>query len=296
MDDFCVSYLKQGNFKNVTVISLEDFESPELLGVKQFRNIAEYCWTCSSSLIAFCLDNFSLDKCTYVDADIVFYDDPGMLISELSLAGKQVLITEHGFDSEHKHLETYGRFCIQFLCFSNNTQSRQILSKWQNQCIGWCYSWAEPDRFGDQKYLDNWPDEFPSVHVLEHIGALAPWNLSRFSVVVNSLDESRFNVYEKSTGISAPLIFYHFHDLKFYSNNLVSLVNGYDVSEISGKLYYPYLAELGAIEKNIIQENPSFKPELMRQPFKSDNFFRSMRARFDIILRKQKLRISGKLN
>lgn len=296
MDDFSLRYLRESNFRNLTVISLQDFENESLQEVKKDRSFAEYCWTCSSSLLSFCLNNYALKSCTYVDADIIFYEDPQILLSEVKQSEYDVLITEHGFDKDHKHLEAYGKFCIQFLYFTNSVDSLKILDKWRKQCIEWCYSWAEKERFGDQKYLDEWPNEYPSVKVLEHVGALAPWNISRFHVIPKANQQNYFDVFEKSTGISAPLVFYHFHDLKIYSNNTLCLVNGYDVTEVKGKLYYPYLTELVNIEKSIIDKYPSFEPEKIRPIFTSDNFFRSMSARFNIILRKQKLRLMGRLN
>ena len=45
--------LEKFNLENVTLISLWEFESPELLKVKPTRSIAEYCWTCTSSTILY---------------------------------------------------------------------------------------------------------------------------------------------------------------------------------------------------------------------------------------------------
>ncbi len=72
------------NYKNITVVSLKEFENVDLLRVKPSRTAGEYCWTCTSSTISYCLDKFGLDNCTYVDADLRFYSNPKILIEEIN--------------------------------------------------------------------------------------------------------------------------------------------------------------------------------------------------------------------
>src|ERR1043165_7206868 len=57
--------LRKMNMKNASVVSLKDFEDPELLSVKSSRTRTEYCWTCTSSTILFCIQKFNLTNCTY---------------------------------------------------------------------------------------------------------------------------------------------------------------------------------------------------------------------------------------
>ena len=57
---------------------------------------------------------------------------------------------------------------------------------WHDRCVEWCYQRFEDGKFGDQKYLDDWPDRFAGVHVVDHPGVgLAPWNVSRHELVLN---------------------------------------------------------------------------------------------------------------
>ena len=96
------------------------------------------------------------------------------------------------------------------------------------------------EKFGDQKYLDDWTVRFEGVHVLKNLGGgVAPWNIQQYK-----LEEKLFE-----------LIFYHFHDLKFLYKNQVDL-GGYQLRKEDIKiLYKPYLNHLKTIEKNILFSN-----------------------------------------
>ncbi len=96
-DSLSERILKEMNLENVTVISLEEFETPELKKVKKERSKAEYCWTCTSSTISYVINTYGLSGCTYVDSDLFFFSDPVVLISELDQHKKNVLMTEHRF-------------------------------------------------------------------------------------------------------------------------------------------------------------------------------------------------------
>jgi hypothetical protein len=82
-DDKCYDYLKNASLPDLTVISLNEFEDESLLKIKNGRSVAEYCWTCTSSVILYCLKKYGLPSCTYLDADMLFYSDPQILLDEM---------------------------------------------------------------------------------------------------------------------------------------------------------------------------------------------------------------------
>ena len=52
--------------------------------------------------------------------------------------------------------------------FRNDPNGLDALRWWTERCLEWCYS--EPEHFGDQRYLQEWPTSRPGVHVLRHPG------------------------------------------------------------------------------------------------------------------------------
>ena len=211
-NDECFSVLKSLYLANMTVISLPEFEDEELLKVKPTRSRGEYCWTCSSSTILYVLDNYDVDHCTYIDADLYFFASPQILLDEMD-ESESVLITPHRYTPQYDQSEKTGIYCVQFVYFRNNQQGRKVLTWWRKACLEWCYNRFEDGRFGDQKYLDDWPERFEGVHVLQHLGGgVAPWNMQQYRFEQQGKEIIGI---ELETEKQFPLVFYHFHSLVF---------------------------------------------------------------------------------
>ena len=112
-NDECFSVLKSLYLANMTVISLPEFEDEELLKVKPTRSRGEYCWTCSSSTILYVLDNYDVDHCTYIDADLYFCASPQILLDEMD-ESESVLITPHRYTPQYDQSEKTGRGIYSF--------------------------------------------------------------------------------------------------------------------------------------------------------------------------------------
>jgi hypothetical protein len=218
----------------VTLLPLREVETRELLEIKQGRNSREYCWTVTPfSFQAVFQRDGTVHRVTYLDADLFFFADPRLLLRELDESGKGVLITEHAFAPEHSHfLATSGRFCVQFLTFRRTTEAAKVMKWWQEKCLEWCFDRREEERFGDQKYLDLWPELFTQeVHILRQTEkTLAPWNVTF--------------VEETVQGGLDP-VFYHFQGLRITGAGTVQLYNeNYGVKAEGGRLYDAYLARV----------------------------------------------------
>jgi len=233
--------LKKLNLISVTIISLYEFEDKELLEAKKDRTVEEYCWTCTPSVIKYCIENFNLNSCTYLDADLYFFSNPDVLIKEMG--NKSILITEHRYSPQYKSGIINGIYNVQFLTFKNDINGMKALKWWRDSCITWCYRRMEDGKIGDQKYLDDWTSRFKGVHVLQHLGGgVAPWNVQQYK-----LEEKSFE-----------LIFYHFHGFKILSNDKVDL-SVYRLRKEDIKiLYKPYLFHLEAIKDNIVITNDRY--------------------------------------
>ncbi|NDC23251.1 MAG: glycosyl transferase [Proteobacteria bacterium] len=234
MDEQVPVLLRKVFGSSVHVIPLSDLETPELLNVKPTRSRGEYCWTLTPFLPDYVLRNFSnIDTVTYVDADVWFLSSPQLILNELQLSGKQVLITEHGYDPKYDQTQNCGRFCVQFTSFQRSEGAREVLDWWKSRCLEWCFARFEDGKFGDQKYLDVWPDLFAnSVHVYtkpQH--TLAPWNVEWY---LNSSMSSK----------TARPVLYHFHGLRLFLDR-TCLFDGYFISRNTQKLFYaPYLEHI----------------------------------------------------
>ncbi|WP_242691763.1 glycosyl transferase [Desertivirga arenae] len=255
-DEECYLFLKALELKKATIISLGEFEDEQLLTVKSSRTAGEYCWTCTPTTILFCLQKYNLDHCTYLDADLLFFKDPRVLLDEMG--ENSVLITEHRFSPEHDQ-SANGKYCVQFVCFKNDTNGLKVLNWWRNACIDWCYNRVENGKFGDQKYLDCWTIDFEGVHELQHLGGgVAPWNVQQYEF--NNKEQAIQGV-ELKTGKTFELVFYHFHDFKYVLNNTVRLTaEHYFLPESAVSLIYrPYLKYLRNAEELIEETDCSQK-------------------------------------
>jgi len=229
-DDISYSLLQKMNLKNVNLISLKEFEDKELLSIKHTRSVAEYCWTCTPSVLLYIIKKEkSLDQIAYLDADLFFYSNPAPIFREFCEGS--ILITEHRYAKNLKyHSKKYGKYNVQFMIFRNDTIGLDCLEWWRDKCIEWCYAKPENGKFGDQKYLDDWTSRFKNVIVLKSKGGgLAPWNLPNYNLS-NIEDEIYVN--------DNLLIFYHFHTFNILKSTKFDLVKSYRLTKKQIDLIY----------------------------------------------------------
>ena len=241
-DDRAWSILKSLQLEYVSVISLSEFEDNELLEVKKTRSKGEYCWTCTSSTILYCIQRFELSHCTYIDSDLYFFSDPKVLVDEMG--ENDVLITEHRYTPKYDQSLTSGKYCVQFMTFKNTENGLSVLNWWRNACLNWCHARYEDGKFGDQMYLDDWTIRFTGVHELKHLGGgVAPWNMQQYSF---QEENSVLTGNEISSENKFDLVFFHFHG--FSSKNIGFLhlfhLTNYQLSQTTKKLIFlPYISE-----------------------------------------------------
>lgn len=258
---------------NVRIIPVGQIETEELKAVRASRTRREYCWTLTPFLYdAVFSRDASASRVTYVDADVWILGDLAPIFLDFDKSGKSIQITEHAFSPDRDVSAEYGKYCVQFQIATRDGSSR-LLSRWQEQCLEWCHGTPEDGRFGDQKYLDEWPSLYPdAVHVAgakHHF--LGPWNALRFPY---------------SEGLV-----YHFHQVRVNPGNPRVRLGSYDLPEpLRKNLYKPYIAELREVHR-LMQSN-GFEPvdqfKTVALPRKlilsfaplTDPLYRSIRALF----------------
>lgn len=238
---------------NVRLLEVARLETADLLRVKAGRSSREYCWTLTPFAPRFVFEaDSTVDRVTYVDADLWLRRDPAPIFGELDRSRKQVLITDHSYAPEHDRSATSGRYCVQFMVFSR-VGSARVREWWEARCLEWCFARCEDGKFGDQKYLDDWPERFSEeVHVLgDRELALAPWNATRFP--------------------HGNAVFWHFHAFRILGasgHSLKTDLGPYLLPRrVLEHVYVPYIADLQAAVDHMqsfgLVARPQLKPSLL---------------------------------
>jgi hypothetical protein len=199
------------------------------------------------AILKYCFERYKLSNCTYLDADIFFFADPRRLIE--NVPPDNVMITPHNYHRAYDHSATSGIYCVQFIKFSSAPKSKLVLNEWYSDCIKWCYARFEEGKFGDQKYLDTWPNKYDCISVCDNQGAgLAPWNSLNYELFLRG---DTLEISQIDTLASTPLYFYHFHDFYFNAEGIwyhSSGISGYRIPKsVYDLVYKTYLRELRAI-------------------------------------------------
>ena len=262
-DDKSYEILNAYNFPKAIILHHSCFETDEYLERKKERSKAEYCWTCTSRIIEYVLDNYDVDTCTYLDSDLYFYANPKCLFEEMDRAKADVTIVEHRFkdDKFGRALEERnGKYCVQFNYFKNNENGRRVLTWWKEKCLEWCYDIPDPERMGDQKYLNTWTRDFKNVHELQHLGGgVAPWNLEKYSF--ESIDGYDI-VMKDYNGQKFPLVFYHFQNIRYMPGRLVNIKSQTHNRRLKYAIYVPYLKETEEIRNELsVKYGIDFNPK-----------------------------------
>ena len=274
MDEDAADLLNALALRDVRTVSLSEVETDQLVRVKPGRSRAEYCWTLTPFTFDMVFErDRSARRVTYLDADVWLMADPSPIFDAFESSDAAVQITEHAYAPEHDQTSTSGRYCVQFLTMDRD-RSVPVRRWWQERCIEWCFARFEEGRFGDQKYLDDWPLRFGElVHVADPKSWFqGPWNATRFPYSEAAL--------------------YHFHEFRLADGGLVRPVTArYAIPRPHVQhVYGPYLEDISTSARLITEvTGRSLQPQLRtrdsgrrrRRPWKSAlRAARRIRARF----------------
>lgn len=156
-------------------------------------------------------------KVFYIDPDIRFYSNLTPMVKLLDQ--HQVLLTPHltgllDDDKTPSELDILrsGTYNLGYIGLRNTSNTRKLVSWWQNKLYKDCIVDLNRGLFVDQKWMDMVPGIFEDVHVCRHEGwNVAYWNLHHRHVEVVD-DEYKANDQE--------LVFFHFSGFSPESKNL----------------------------------------------------------------------------
>jgi len=253
IDDEAFELVTKLDLPHATPVALGDFLDPELEAIQPTRSRGEFCWTLTPSLPLYLLDTQPrIEIITYLDADLLFFDDPQLIFDELGDAS--IGIVEHRYSAGLAAMaQSHGIYNVECMVFRRDPTGLEALRWWRERCNEWCYNRAEDGKFGDQKYLDDWPSRFESVRVLKGKGVgLAPWNIENYHIAV---EDSRVTVDGE------PLVFYHFHQFQLLDGGKAyrATDGGFNILPFELRaLYEPYAAAQREALARLRQVAPDF--------------------------------------
>jgi hypothetical protein len=232
--------LRRLALSRMRVLSLADLEKadPALGGTRASRSRVGYYLTCTPALLKYVLG--AADVAVYLDADLFFFSSPEPVLKEFSEGS--IYVHEHR--PGHPDFDPgAGRFNVGLVGVRHDAQGMACVDLWRARCLEWCEHDRVNGHFGDQQYLDEWPDRFDRLVVSRHKGVGAgPWNMGD--------NEYRVGADGAVLVDDQPLVFFHFTRLQEIREGLVRTYARSYASRlppvVRRSVYRPYLRTLQA--------------------------------------------------
>lgn len=188
---------------------------PDYAAVAPSRPLNERCWTAKSVACQFRFDDAPGARViAWIDADTMFWGPPEPVFD--AIGDGAVLLLPHwppdAWATAPADWALGGRYNGGLVAFAPDDRGRAVLDWWRDRCIeGVPTVGADGHLFADQRYLDEIPERFEGVGVIDDVGAiLAPWNGGTFAVT-----ERDGAVHVEGR----PLRFYHYHSLRIVEHS-----------------------------------------------------------------------------
>ncbi len=254
-DDISYHILTSMDLKNTTCFSMNQIEDQELLRVKGTRPELEYAWTLKSVMLFYIMTHYQDAKYyAHIDADLCFFSDPGIMFLESPDA--TLYLTDHNNSEKFmKYYDLSGRYNTGFVGCRNCPEALEAIAWWRHKCIECCTSIMDVERelYGDQKYVEAWPQLFPNVYAFTSRGInVALWNVEQYHI---SHQENRVFIDNDL------LIFYHFSGFSILGPREFNLSWFHQIKnpQLIEYIYIPYMHLLISTMEEVKQIMPNFR-------------------------------------
>jgi hypothetical protein len=250
-------YLKSRNLpKAIVIIDLDELS--EIYSIfcnfMKTRSYPEAIISIKPHLIEKYLGQVDEDSyLVYFDADLFFYNS--LLYIQEFTSGFEVMLSEHLFPAKMRESIKFGLFNGGLIAFRNSKISRALLERWKNQCTEWCKLELVENRFADQKYLDEFPNN-EGVSLLNHPGV----NNGQYYFQ----DKRDFVLLFRQRRIQLegfPLICFHFHGTRILLSGVSTGFNRYGRPKnflwVLFGIYLPYIKRIRMQSKYARSDFPS---------------------------------------
>lgn len=231
LDEKCYNTVKSINSEKFIPIYLKDFitENTELEKFNR-SNYSDFVWMLASYFSNYLLSEKNLDHITYIDADIVFYDDINYFYEEIGEKSVGVI--------RHRHIPKNinspdGQYNVGVVYFRGDEIGRKCLYWWKDAVFNKKY--PELSTCHDQKYLEGFFIFFDKNKISivdETIAHGAPWNYILYDW--SSFDKDNTITWE---GKKQKFLFNHFSRYKFDIENNYYYNNSYGKETNNFKVY-----------------------------------------------------------
>lgn len=268
-NDIVWHILQKISIPDVVPVMLSEVEDDKLIKAKADRIFHAFCWTLKPVFLHHVMERFT--ECEYfahIDADLFFFDNPDSIFAENPEAS--LFLTHHRNARDFlKYYGITGVFNTGFVGCKKGATALDAVTKWKNQCIAYCPIYEDPIQkiFGDQRYVESWPQEFQGVHVARSLGVnTALWNIPNYTV---SLRNGKVFVEDY------PLTFYHFSGLTIISRNEFNINLYYHIDDpmVLNYIYRPYLVTLANTMREMSIYFPWFIAGFLKREYTPDTHY-----------------------
>ena len=256
LDDETIQFLTEKKFVNLEIVTLDSIDDKDLKALKGIRPWNQLCWTSAACLLRYVNSKIHEGEIAgYIDADCFFFYDVLKTLKPLH-SGNSIAIHEHRYSTDReKWLKLSGRFNVGLVAGVSGTEFDQCIERWRIQVLDNCEVDQSAGKCGDQTYLDEWPELYRNLFILDDKGVgVAPWNLNNYKI---SKKQNKILVD------SHYLHFFHFHGLEigFISRWFAIYIpaSGYSLTGNQGnQIYAEYILNLMKQLRVYEYLNPNF--------------------------------------